>query len=160
MPTKVFISHQKRDRNEAEKIAKYLSRVGIEVYFDEYDRELQIATANDDPKAVVNAIKKGINNSTHMLCVISKNTLTSKWVPFEVGYGFDKTDLATVILKGVSNTELPDYIKTAPVIRDIYDITSFANKYGNKYILETKMFSDYKNESHPLNDVMDRLITM
>ena len=58
MPTKVFISHQKRDRNEAEKIAKYLSRVGIDVYFDEYDRELQIATANDDPKAVVNAIKK------------------------------------------------------------------------------------------------------
>lgn len=160
MNTKVFISHQKRDRDEAEKIAKYLERVGIEVYFDEYDEELQIATTNNDPKAVVNAIKKGINNSTHMLCVISKNTLTSKWVPFEVGYGFDKTDLATVVLKGVSNSDLPDYIKTAPIIRDIYDITKFANTHGNRYILETKMFSDYDNSSHPLSGVMDKLITM
>lgn len=40
-----------------------------------------------------------------MLCVLLKNTLKSKWVQFEVGYGFDKTDLATVILKGVCNNE-------------------------------------------------------
>lgn len=50
MSTKVFISHQKNDRDEAEKIAKYLDRVGVEVYFDEYDEELQIATINDDAK--------------------------------------------------------------------------------------------------------------
>lgn len=157
--SKVFISHQKRDRDEAEKIAKYLKRVGIDVYFDEYDRELQIATINDDPKAVVKAIKKGINNSTHMLCIISKNTLTSKWVPFEVGYGYDKTDLATVVLKGIKNNELPDYIKVAPIIRDIYDIINFAKRHGNKYILETKMFSDYNNTNHPLSGIMDTIIT-
>ena len=89
MNTKVFISHQKKDKKEAKEIADYLKTVGIEVYFDEYDRELQIATETDNPKAVVSAIKKGINNSTHMLCLISKNTLFSKWVPFEVGYGYD-----------------------------------------------------------------------
>ena len=159
MSTKVFISHQKNDRDEAEKIAKYLERVGIEVYFDEYDKELQIATTNDNPKAVVNAIKNGINNSTHMLCVISKNTLTSKWVPFEIGYGFDKTDLATVTLKGISNSELPDYIKVAPIIRDIYDLNKFIEKYGNKYILESRNFSEYKSYSHPLSNVMDAIIT-
>jgi len=158
--SKVFISHQKKDRDEAEKIAKYLKRVGIDVYFDEYDRELQIATSNNDPKAVVGAIKKGINNSTHMLCIISKNTLTSKWVPFEVGYGYDKTDLATVVLKGIKNYELPDYIKVAPIIRDIYDITNFAKNHGNKYILEAKMYSDYNDVNHPLSDVMDKIITI
>ena len=89
-----------------------------------------------------------------MLCVISKNTLTSKWVPFEVGYGFDKTDLATVILKGVSNTELPDYIKTAPVIRDIYDITSFCKQIRKQIIyLKQKCFLIIKMKVTPLNDV-------
>jgi len=159
MSTKVFISHQKKDKREAKKIADYLKEVGIEVYFDEYDRELQIATQNDDPKAVVSAIKKGINNSTHMLCLISKNTLYSKWVPFEVGYGYDKTDLATVTLKGISNSELPDYIKVAPIIRDIYDLNKFIEKYGNKYILESRNFSEYKSYSHPLSNVMDSIIS-
>ena len=159
MNTKVFISHQKKDKKEAKEIADYLKTVGIEVYFDEYDRELQIATETDNPKAVVSAIKKGINNSTHMLCLISKNTLFSKWVPFEVGYGYDKTDLATVTLKGISNSELPDYIKVAPIIRDIYDLNKFIEKYGNKYILENRKFSEYKSYSHPLNNVMDSIIS-
>lgn len=159
MSTKVFISHQKKDKKEAKEIADYLKKVGIEVYFDEYDRELQIATETDNPKAVVNAIKKGINNSSHMLCLISKNTLYSKWVPFEVGYGYDKTDLATVTLKGISNSELPDYIKVAPIIRDIYDLNKFIEKYGNKYILESRNFSEYKSYSHPLRNVMDSIIS-
>lgn len=159
MITKVFISHQKKDRDEAREIANYLKKVSIKVYFDEYDRELQIATENDNPKAVVNAIKRGINNSTHMLCLISKNTLYSKWVPFEVGYGYEKTYLSTITLKGISNSELPDYIKVAPIIRDIYDLNKFIEKYGNKYILESKKFSDYRSYSHPLNNVMDAIIT-
>ncbi|RLD57926.1 MAG: toll/interleukin-1 receptor domain-containing protein [Bacteroidetes bacterium] len=160
MNTKVFISHQKRDRDEAEKIAEYLKDMGINVYFDEYDRELQIATQNDNPKAVVAAIRKGINNSTHMLCIISKNTLFSKWVPFEVGYGYDKTDLATLTLKGINNSDLPDYIKVAPIIRDIYDINKFIeDKFKKKYILESRNFSDYNSAYHPLSGVMDKIIT-
>ena len=159
MNAKVFISHQKKDREEAKQIADYLKKVGIEVYFDEYDRELQIATVNNDPKRVVQAIRNGINNSTHMLCIISKNTLYSKWVPFEVGYGYDKTDLATLTLKGIKNSELPDYIKVAPIIRDIYDLNKFVEKYGVKYLLESRNFSDYKSYSHPLSNIMDAIIT-
>ena len=156
---KVFISHQKKDRVEAKKIAEYLKSVNIEVYFDEFDRELQQADIDNNPKAVVAAIKKGIKSSSHMLCIISPNTLYSKWVPFEVGYGYDTTDLATLTLKGIKNSELPDYIKTKPIIRDIYDINEFVKKQGKGLILETKMFSDYKSYQHPLNNVMDSIIT-
>ena len=159
MNTKVFISHQKKDKKDAKEIADYLKKGGIEVYFDEYDRGLQIATENNNPKAVVSAIKTGIDNSTHMLCLISKNTLYSKWVPFEVGYGYDKTDLATVTLKGISNLELPDYIKVAPIIRSTNDLDMFVEKYGNKYALERRGFSEYKSDSHPLNNVMDTVIS-
>ena len=94
-----------------------------------------------------------------MLCLVSKNTLFSTWVPFEVGYGYDKTDLATITLKGIRNSELPDYIKVAPIIRDIYDLNKFIEKYGNKYILETKKYSEYNSILHPLSNVMDTIIT-
>jgi hypothetical protein len=156
---KVFISHQKRDRDDAKKIADYLISVGIAVYFDEFDKELQQADATNNPNAVVSAIKKGINSSTHMLCIISPNTLTSKWVPFEVGYGYDTTDLATLTLRGIKNSDLPDYIKTKPIIRDIYDINAFVKRHGKGLILESKMFSDYNSINHPLRNVMDSIIT-
>jgi hypothetical protein len=159
MNKRVFISHQKRDREEAKKIADYLERIGIPVYFDEYDRDLQRATQSGNSKEIVKAIEKGILSSSHMLCIISKNTLYSKWVPFEVGYGYDKTDLATLTLKGINNSELPDYIKVAPIIRDIYDLNKFIeNKFQKKSILETRNFSEYKSYSHPLSNVMDAII--
>jgi hypothetical protein len=159
---KVFISHQKRDKDEAKKMANYLVSVGIDVYFDEFDKELQKADLNNDPKAVVAAIKKGIVSSTHMLCIVSPNTLTSKWVPFEVGYGYDLTDLSTLTLKGIKNSDLPDYIKTKPIIRDIYDINLFIKSQGHeqKLILEMKMYSNYNSSIHPLSGVMDTLITL
>ena len=156
---KVFLSHQKKDKEQAKQIADYLKSVNIEVYFDEFDRELQQADQENNPKGVVAAIKKGINSSTHMICVVSRNTLTSEWVPFEVGYGYDTTDLATLTLKGIRNSDLPDYIKTKPIIRDIYDINAFLKRHGKELILETKMFSDYNSSSHPLNNVMDSIIT-
>lgn len=156
---KIFISHQKKDRDEAKKIADYLKSLGIEIYFDEFDRDLQQTESENNPKAVVAAIKRGINSSTHMLCIVSLNTLTSKWVPFEVGYGYDKTDLATLTLKGIKNSELPDYIKTKPIIRDIYDINIYLKGLGKGSLLETRMFSDYSSKQHPLINVMDSIIT-
>jgi len=157
MNTKVFISHQKRDRDEAKEIADYLLSMNIDVYFDEFDRELQQADLEDNPQAVVNAIKRGIRNSTHMLCVVSRNTLSSEWVPFEVGYGYDSTNLSTLTLKGISESELPDYIRTKPVIRDIYDINKFVKEQGKGSVLETKLFSAYDNSLHPLRNVMDSI---
>lgn len=157
--TTVFISHQKSDREEAEKIAEYLRSVRIDVYFDEFDRELQVAISNNDPNGIVNAIKKGIRKSSHMLCLISPNTLYSKWVPFEVGYGYDRTKLSSLTLKGIKNSDLPDYIKVAPIIRDIYDLNKFVEKFGKRMILEQKNYTKYNSIYHPLSSVMDSIIT-
>lgn len=155
----VFISHQKKDTKECSEIAEFLKSVGIDVYFDEYDSDLRIAVQNDDPKKVVNAIKKGIKNSTHMLCVISPNTLYSKWVPFEIGYGYDSTQVMVLTLKGISKADLPHYARAVPIIRDIYDINNFVEINKGKYILESRKFSDYKSISHPLSNIMDKIIT-
>lgn len=155
----VFISHQQKDKDEAKKIADYLKNAGIDVYFDEYDGDLRIHRQSNDAKAVTNSIKEGINNSSHML--ISPNTMYSTWVPFEIGYGYDKTELFVLCLKGISKGALPDYAKTATTIRDIYDLNKFIGSVSGlkeEMLLETKMLSDQNSYNNPLSNVMDSLI--
>lgn len=158
----VFISHQQKDKNEAKKIADYLKNAGIDVYFDEYDGDLRIHRQSNNAKAVTNSIKEGINNSSHMLVLISPNTMYSTWVPFEIGYGYDKTELFVLCLKDIPKGALPDYTKTATIVRDIYDLNNFIGKVTGlrkELLLETKMLSDYGSYNNPLYNVMDSLIS-
>jgi hypothetical protein len=159
----VFISHQKRDSTYAKKIADYLISVGINVYFDEYDKDLRISRQTNNPKNVTSAIRKGINSSTHMLCIVSPNTLSSTWVPFEIGYGYDKTQLGVLTLKGIPKGKLPDYIKAAKfIIRDRWDINNWiANFLGSTKdrMEETGKVKSYSSYNHPLYDSMDQSIT-
>lgn len=158
----VFISHQKSDKDAAKKVADYLMSSGIDVYFDEYDKELKIHYQSNNPKAVTDAIRKGINNSSHMLAIVSPNTLTSSWVPFEIGYGFDKTDLGVLCLKGIPKGKLPEYVRTAPIIRDIYDLNkliSTLTKSTENVLLEAKRIRNHSDYYNPLASVMDSLVS-
>lgn len=158
----IFISHQQKDKEAAKKIADYLLAAGIDVYFDEYDKDLKIQNQGKNPKGVTQAICNGINNSSHMLVVVSPNTLLSTWVPFEIGYGFEKTDLAVLCLKGIPKGGLPEYIRTAKIIRDIHDLNVLiANTTGRskEILIETKMMSNYSNNLNPLASVMDSIIS-
>lgn len=157
----VFISYQQKDKAEARKVADYFQNAGIDVYLDEYDKELRIHHQSNNPKKVTEAICMGINNSSHMLVVVSPNTINSSWVPFEIGYGFDKTDLGVLCLKGIPKGSLPEYLRAAPIIRDIYDLNSLIERLSGKpreILLETKLMSNYDNFYNPLRGVMDSLI--
>lgn len=157
----VFISYQKKDRDAAIKVAEYLQGANIDVYIDVYDSELRIQHQKDNPKEVTKAICNGINNSSHMLALISPETMYSTWVPFEIGYGYDKTDLGVLCLKGIPKGKLPEYVRTATIVRDIYDLNNLIEGLSGKkkeLLLETKMMSDYNSRSNPLSNVMDSLI--
>jgi hypothetical protein len=154
----VFISHQKADASICSRIADYLKNAGIDVYFDEYDKDLKIWRQQNNPANVVYSIKKGIQQSSHMLCVISPNTLYSKWVPWEVGYGYDTTQIAALTLKGIKEEDLPDYIKTVTLIRGTRTLNDYISKLAGEY--KEKMFSSNRiiNEStssHPLDNYLD-----
>jgi len=157
----VFISHQKQDRVQAKKIADYLIQVEIDVYFDEYDKELRLHNQENNPRHVTDSILKGINNSSHMLVLVSPNTINSQWVPFEIGYGYDKTELSVMCLKGIPKGRLPEYIRTAKVVRDLYDLDSLISNLSKSNITilkEQRKYFTYGEYSHPLSDVMDSLI--
>lgn len=157
----VFISHQQKDKTQAIKIADYLMGVGIDVYIDEYDKDLKIHHQSNNAKAVTDSIRKGINNSSHMLVLVSPDTLFSTWVPFEIGYGYDKTDLLTLCLKDIPIGSLPEYLKSTKIIRDIYDLNNLIeNLRGIKkeILLESRKISDHNDNANPLNSIMDSLI--
>lgn len=154
----IFISHHKSDLEYCEKVAAYIMKAGIDVYLDEYDYDLKHQVQTNNPAGVVRCIKKGINNSTHMLCVISPNTLDSKWVPWEIGYGYDKTTLGALTLKGISEPLLPDYIKTVPVVRGTKSLNQYISNvtgYKEPYL---KMYNYIKKNNisgHSLDTVLN-----
>jgi len=157
----VFISYQKKDRDAAIKVAEYLRKAGIDVYIDVDDSELRIHHQNDNPKEVTKAICNGVNNSSHMLALISPETMYSTWVPFEIGYGYDKTELGVLCLKGIPKGKLPEYARTATIVRDLYDLNILIERLSGKKIellLESKMMSSHNSHSNPLSIVMDSFI--
>ena len=157
----VFLSHQQKDKESAKRIADYLVEAGVDVYFDAYDSDLKIHHQSNNAKAVTDSIRKGINNSSDMLVLVSPNTLYSTWVPFEIGYGFDKTDLCVLCLKGIQKGGLPEYIKTARIIRDIYDLNNLVGDIsglGKDILLKFNKIEDFNSYLNPLNNIMDSLI--
>ncbi len=157
----IFISHQQKDKKEAKAIADYFINAGIDVYFDAYDSDLKNNHQLNNAKAVTDSIRKGINNSSHMLVLVSPNTLYSTWVPFEIGYGYDKTELYTLCLKGIPKGGLPEYLRAGKIIRDIWDINHFISNISNQkeeILYETKKIFSYNKFDNPLLSIMDSLI--
>ena len=154
----VFISHHKSDLEYCKKVAEYIMKAGIDVYLDEFDYDLKHQVQTSNPSGVVRCIKKGINNSSHMLCVISPNTIYSKWVPWEIGYGYDKTTIGALTLKGIPANALPDYIRTVPIVRGTKSLNIYiTNLIGRSQpILET--YGYIKNAAaynHSLDNILD-----
>ena len=154
---RVFISHQKKDSDVAAKIADYLLDAGIDVYFDQYDSSINRA----DPNSVVNAIRTGIENSSHMLVLFSPNTFDSMWVPWEIGYAYNSQIALNVLrLKDVPKDKLPEYLKVVKVILDIWDlnqlISNLTKKDRNSLLTEGRIRM-YSDSIHPLSEYMDSI---
>jgi hypothetical protein len=154
----VFLSHQQKDKNTCKKIADYLLNANIDVYFDEYDDDLKDFRQTNNPQGVVDSIRGGINNSSHMLVIVSPNTIQSRWVPWEIGYGYDKTDLGVLTLKGIQDNDLPDYLKTTRVLRGTKSLNSYlAGLTGiyESYMERQNLIINYNQQFHPLDDYLD-----
>lgn len=154
---RVFISHQKKDSDVARKIADYLEDAGIDTYFDQYDSSID----RSDPESVVNAIRAGIENSTHMIVVFSPNTFDSMWVPWEIGYAYrSPVTLGVLRLKGVAKEKLPEYLKVVKLISDIWDlnilISAITQMSGNQLLSEGRICG-YSDADHPLSQYMDSI---
>ena len=154
----IFLSHQQQDKDVCRKIADYLLAADIDIYYDEDDEDLKVYRQANRPKGVVDSIRKGINISSHMLVVVSPNTLYSNWVPWEVGYAYDDTHLSVLTLKGIKDESLPDYLKTTNIVRGTKSLNSYlASITGrNQSMMENiDLIRSYTMGSHPLDNYLD-----
>ena len=154
---RVFISHQKKDSETAQAIADYLLNAGIEIYFDQFDKSIYLS----DPQSVVTAIQRGIVNSCLMLVVFSPNTLSSMWVPWEIGYAYNSTiTLGVLRIKGIPKNELPEYLRVVNIISDIWDLNQLISnltKTERENLLTEGRIHKFSDSYHPLSQYMDSI---
>lgn len=168
----VFLSHKKEDKPACRIIAEYFSNAGIDYFLDEKESDLQIAVASGNPHLITEKIKEGINKSSHMLVVVSKKTLKSQWVPFEVGYGhaaiIDKSmsskqrediiKLSILTLKDISEADLPIFMQVGNIIRGTKSINQYISKITKRneleLINESKIYS-HSRVNHSLDNILN-----
>lgn len=118
---KVFISHQQADTSLAARLSeRLLYRHSIASYLDVADRE--IASHGED---LAEHVKTQLGKCTQLLAVVSEQTKTSWWVPWEIGIATEKTyPLATY---AGANAILPDYLRKWPYLRSESDLDYYAD---------------------------------
>lgn len=119
----MFISHKKEDTDFARHLSDYVMDKGINVYFDENDPIF--AKEHKSPDDVVNAIKKGLEKSTHMIVVLSKMTLESNWVPWEVGFASAKDKEYRLLRLSDVNGVIPEFYRIAKILNDYDDLDKY-----------------------------------
>lgn len=133
-----FISHKEEDADAAIALGKHIMEdFGFNIYLDIYDNELQQADKNNDPEGVVNAIHKGIQYASHLLCVVTEKSRTSWWIPYEIGFA-QANCVKTSSIKIKQSEYLPTYLRVnnSPVFLTIGELDDYLNKnkvYGGLF---------------------------
>ena len=164
--TCIFISYQRDDEKYAEQTADYILSKGIDVYFDKKDSDLRLANEKNNPWSVTESIKKGLDNSTHLIALISLSTYKSHWVPFEIGFSYERMSTGQKVLKhkDVSYSDLPDYLKVRGIMTGYDNLDEFLKSVYNEkhFLLESsnklqrvKNFS-YQGAAHPMSNVLTK----
>lgn len=144
----IFLSHISLDKNMVRAIGNYIIKAGIDIYLDENDMELQTATQLGDDRSITKFIQKGIEESTHILCLLSDNTIESWWVPYEVGYGdMGNLDIASMKLRELT-MPVPSYLKIHNLIEGIEELNTFLSRIMTKYMASPKLFETNQLDSY------------
>lgn len=159
----IFISYQRKDEEYASEVADYITSKQLDVYFDLEDNDLKQINQTTNPLAVTNSIKKGLNESDYMLVIVSPDTYRSLWVPFEVGYAYDKKGDKMKILrhKGITKSTLPAYLKVKEVLNGTISLNRFLDSVRKRHAIYEKLEKGGKVKSfsafasNPLNKYLD-----
>ncbi|MFK5893325.1 MAG: toll/interleukin-1 receptor domain-containing protein [Pseudomonadota bacterium] len=164
----IFISHISIDKEAAEEICEYIRYHGnVDVYFDKNDEELQWAVQMDNAELITKMIEKGINRSSHVMCLVSDDTVRSWWVPYEIGFGKKgNKKISTLILKDTD--ELPEYLEISTILKGTKSLNQYLRKmHGTlrtSIATESLSYDDvihgedtisHSDQDHPLDEYLD-----
>lgn len=115
---KFFISHKQEDASTARLIEHELKLLGIPAYLDVLDN-----TVTQSGQEMTEHIKKEINDCTDIIVIMSRLTLASQWVPFEIGIAAQR-DLPTATFLR-SDVQLPEFLEYWPRLKYYTDIRKY-----------------------------------
>lgn len=120
-----FISHKGDDLSLAEILGMLLHVSGIKSYLDQWDPEV-----DGDSIELETYLRGIIRDTPSILAVITENTTTSWWVPFEIGVAREtESHIATFIQVDENRTdpkELPSYLRAWPILASYNEVTAWA----------------------------------
>lgn len=117
---KVFISHKKEDAIPALALKEEFRKKGVDTYLDLLDSSII-----SDGKKLTDHIKNNLNSCTDIVVVMSENTRSSWWVPFEIGMSAQADMPTASYLK--SEVELPSYLSYWPRLRSLADVDKYVS---------------------------------
>lgn len=157
----LFLSHISVDKAAAAAIGKYIRVQGdIDIYLDIEDEDLQVAVKTGDPVGITEFIERGLTHSTHIMCLVSKTTADSWWVPYELGFG-KNGGKSLSCLKLIGKVGLPPYLEISEIIRGTDSLNRYLTRVrrglsksaATGTLTETLIRSTASQ--HPLDDYLD-----
>lgn len=137
---KVFISHKYEDSITANQILKKLKESGADAYLDLLDADLLLKG-----EKLTQHIKQRLNQCTDLMAVVSNNTQSSWWVPFEIGMAAQQDfPIVSYLKDGIT---LPDYLSYWPKLKSLNDITKYVEtkKSVDRQILNERTLGESKH---------------
>ena len=133
VPTRLFIIHNKRDRDFVEKeLTEALAKYGIETWYSRFD----VLPGEN----YVEAIKAGLLKCDWVVVVVSKNSAASDWVAVEVRTAFGdprlKTKIIPVVLDDTDLSSISDQLRFLHWI-DSREVESVAESLYKRFTAES-----------------------
>lgn len=104
----VFLSHSSADKGSLPKVIGFLESHGAKVYIDKEDKELPQKTS----AATGIKLKRRIAECPKFIVLVSANSKSSRWIPWELGIADEKKTLENVAILpdvgSLANTDWPE----------------------------------------------------
>lgn len=154
----IFLSHVREDKPLAISVGEYIKNAGYDIYLDIEDEELQKAVEEGNPAKITACIEKGIESSTHLMCIVSERTVKSWWVPYEIGFGKkSKKGISTLTHKNI--VTIPEYLQIGQLIRGIRGLNAYIESIKSdivkSYNIPGNTVSEYTT-NHPLELYLEK----
>lgn len=151
----IFLSHKSQDKDFVKKVQSLIHEYGINTYLDEDDFDLQRAVSRSNDEKITESIQIGIENSTHIMCFASSQTVKSWWVPYEIGYADSKNkEIATLRVNDIKSYDVPSYLKIHEFLEGRQDLYRYIKKICLK---ETPLNGMYKYGSYSMDLILESL---
>jgi nucleoside 2-deoxyribosyltransferase len=111
MLRKVYISSSSRDADLAHDLAKRLDKSGLKVIAPtpaEGVNELEYISVR---------IREALRTADEVIMILTKNSVDSQWLLFEMGYATSLGKHVTPLIQGIEPKELPEIIKQMEYVK-------------------------------------------